>query len=179
MLTNTPAGLDVISKSGFDFVCIDLEHSSISYEDLNSLLIILDKNKVDSFVRVSSNNQTEINDELGSVGVNAHHMFPKASFPLLRGYKENIILLTPTQHYNEAHLAGSTRYINPEYQIRCLLQKIKSVERSYDNDDGFYSKEDLVDVLNSGYRTDIFSTDNEFDQISNKLIDLTSTLENS
>ena len=34
MLTNTPAGLDVISKSGFDFVCIDLEHSSISYEDL-------------------------------------------------------------------------------------------------------------------------------------------------
>ena len=24
MVTNTPAGLDVISKSGFDFVCIDI-----------------------------------------------------------------------------------------------------------------------------------------------------------
>jgi len=71
MLTNTPAGLDVISKSGFDFVCIDLEHSSISYEDLNSLLIILDKNKVDSFVRVSSNNQTEIKKalDLGAKGI--------------------------------------------------------------------------------------------------------------
>ena len=71
MLTNTPAGLDVISKSGFDFVCIDLEHSSISYEDLNSLLIILDKNKVDSFVRVSSNNKTEIKKalDLGAKGI--------------------------------------------------------------------------------------------------------------
>ena len=71
MMTNTPAGLDVISKSGFDFVCIDLEHSSISYEDLNSLLIILDKNKVDSFVRVSSNNKTEIKKalDLGAKGI--------------------------------------------------------------------------------------------------------------
>lgn len=71
MLTNTPAGLDVISKSGFDFVCIDLEHSSITYEELNSLLIILDKNKVDSFVRVSSNNQTEIKKalDLGAKGI--------------------------------------------------------------------------------------------------------------
>ena len=40
IITNSPAGIDVISKSGFDFVCIDLEHSSISYEELNSLLII-------------------------------------------------------------------------------------------------------------------------------------------
>ena len=46
IITNSPAGVDVISKSGFDFVCIDLEHSSIGYEELNSLLIILDKNKV-------------------------------------------------------------------------------------------------------------------------------------
>tara|TARA_Y100000590_G_scaffold470736_1_gene669018 strand:- start:13781 stop:14509 length:729 start_codon:yes stop_codon:yes gene_type:complete len=71
MLTNTPAGLDVISKSGFDFVCIDLEHSSIGYEDLNSLLIILEKNKIDSFVRVSSNNQSEIKKvlDLGAKGI--------------------------------------------------------------------------------------------------------------
>jgi len=71
MLTNTPAGLDVISKLAFDFVCIDLEHSSISYEELNSLLIILDKNKMDSFVRVSSNNQTEIKKalDLGAKGI--------------------------------------------------------------------------------------------------------------
>jgi len=32
IITNSPAGVDVISKSGFDFVCIDLEHSSIGYE---------------------------------------------------------------------------------------------------------------------------------------------------
>ena len=71
IITNSPAGVDVISKSGFDFVCIDLEHSSIGYEELNSLLIILDKNKVESFVRVSSNNQTEIKKalDLGAKGI--------------------------------------------------------------------------------------------------------------
>ena len=71
IITNSPASVDVISKSGFDFVCIDLEHSSISYEELNSLLIILDKNKVESFVRVSSNNQTEIKKvlDLGAKGI--------------------------------------------------------------------------------------------------------------
>ena len=60
-----------MSKSGFDWICIDLEHSSITFQELDNLLSILEKNKVESFVRVSSNNKSEIKKalDLGARGI--------------------------------------------------------------------------------------------------------------
>ena len=58
--TYNPSALDVISKCNFDWICIDIEHSSITLEQLENLLNVLDKNKSNSFVRVSDNNKTEI-----------------------------------------------------------------------------------------------------------------------
>ena len=71
ILTYNPAGTDVMSKSGFDWICIDLEHSSITFQELDNLLSILEKNKVESFVRVSSNNKSEIKKalDLGARGI--------------------------------------------------------------------------------------------------------------
>ena len=60
--TYNPSSVDVISNSNFDWICIDLEHSSINLDQLQNLLTILDKNNTNSFVRVSSNNKNETKD---------------------------------------------------------------------------------------------------------------------
>ena len=69
--TYNPSALDVISKCNFDWICIDMEHSSITLEQLENLLNVLDKNKSNSFVRVSDNNKTEIKKvlDLGAKGI--------------------------------------------------------------------------------------------------------------
>jgi len=69
--TYNPSALDVISKCDFDWICIDMEHSSITLEQLENLLNVLDKNKSNSFVRVSDNNKTEIKKilDLGAKGI--------------------------------------------------------------------------------------------------------------
>jgi 2-dehydro-3-deoxyglucarate aldolase len=69
--TYNPSALDVISKCNFDWICIDMEHSSITLDQLQNLLNVLDKNKTDSFVRVSENNKTEIKKvlDLGAKGI--------------------------------------------------------------------------------------------------------------
>jgi len=69
--TYNPSALDVVSKCNFDWICIDLEHSSITLEQLENLLNVLDKNGSNSFVRVSDNNKTEIKKvlDLGAKGI--------------------------------------------------------------------------------------------------------------
>ena len=69
--TYNPSALDVISKCNFDWVCIDMEHSSITLDQLQNLLNVLDKNKSFSYVRVSENNKTEIKKvlDLGAKGI--------------------------------------------------------------------------------------------------------------
>tara|TARA_B110001454_G_C12666765_1_gene411916 strand:+ start:413 stop:1141 length:729 start_codon:yes stop_codon:yes gene_type:complete len=69
--TYNPSALDVISKCNFDWVCIDMEHSSITLAQLENLLNVLDKNKSYSYVRVSENNKTEIKKvlDLGAKGI--------------------------------------------------------------------------------------------------------------
>jgi 2-dehydro-3-deoxyglucarate aldolase len=69
--TYNPSALDVISKCNFDWICIDMEHSSITLDQLENLLNVLDKNKSTSFVRVSENNKTEIKKvlDLGAKGI--------------------------------------------------------------------------------------------------------------
>ena len=65
------SALDVMSKCRFDWICIDLEHTTITLEQLQNLLNVLDKNKTYSFVRVSENNKTEIKKvlDLGAKGI--------------------------------------------------------------------------------------------------------------
>ena len=67
---NVPA-IDVMSKCGFDWICIDLEHTTITLEQLQNLLNVLDKNNINSFVRVSENSKTEIKKvlDLGAKGI--------------------------------------------------------------------------------------------------------------
>jgi 2-keto-3-deoxy-L-rhamnonate aldolase RhmA len=62
---------EVMSNCGFDWICIDLEHSSISLEQLGNILLVLEKNKTFSFVRLSENNNEQIKKvlDLGAQGI--------------------------------------------------------------------------------------------------------------
>lgn len=101
-----------------------------------------------------------------------HHIFPKSTHPDLASIPENLILLTPSQHNTLAHPQNKTGTVSPRYQILCLKSKLNSVLLSEQNGDGFYSLENLIDVINIGFS---LNTANEipinsnFNQVKQKL----------
>jgi hypothetical protein len=56
-----------------------------------------------------------------------HHIFPSNEFPSIADYLENLIALTPTQHFTYAHPNNNTQYIDRAYQYLCLLAKTGSI----------------------------------------------------
>lgn len=50
-------------------------------------------------------------------------------------YIENLIALTPTQHFNYAHPDGNTQKINREYQQICLLAKTGIIREDIEQHD--------------------------------------------
>ena len=113
----------------------------------------------------------EIKDELSTgEATEAHHIFSRQDFPALEAYLENLILLTPSQHRNKAH-PGDFRQIDKEYQYICLITKSKTIKESVESlQDGFYSKDDFVYVLNTGIQTDHeFDASDTFETIENQI----------
>ena len=84
-----------------------------------------------------------------------HHIFPRSQYPQFIACLENLIKLTPEQHYSQAHPNAHTKEINRDYQIQCLLAKCDSIERSLQAGDFFYSKERLVSMLNVGLNLEL------------------------
>lgn len=81
-----------------------------------------------------------------------HHIFPKSRFPQIADYRENLILLTPDQHYTRAHPSNRTASVDLMYQIDCLLAKLRSIENDID---GFYNLDRFIEVINTGYELSI------------------------
>ena len=77
-------------------------------------------------------------EHLNDLATHIHHIFPKSLYPEICGYLENLIALTPTQHYNYAHSNGRTHEINIEDQKLLLMSK---AERIRENIAGSYSDE--------------------------------------
>ena len=99
--------------------------------------------------------EPEIRDRFSAVNpkashkVDGHHIFPQARHPLLARFRENIILLTPTQHGGHAH-AGDSGFgeISQSYQHLCLQKKLESVEKcDKDLNCVFYSFSDYKKML--------------------------------
>jgi len=112
---------------------------------------------------------SEINDQWANgEATQIHHIFPKAEFPLLAHYLENLIKLTPTQHYTKAHPSNKTQQIDRDYQLVCLLAKTDSVESSLRKGEFVYRKESLVYVINKGL-TETLEYDIDFRTIKREL----------
>ncbi|MFP6150749.1 restriction endonuclease [Helicobacter pylori] len=83
-----------------------------------------------------------------------HHIFPIQDFPIIANYIENLIALTPNQHFIYAHPNNQTRLIDKDFQYICLLAKTTTI---LNDTQGVYDWNDYIVVLNIGLKTTIFS----------------------
>lgn len=113
--------------------------------------------------------ESEIKDQWANgEATQIHHIFPKSGFPQLAHYLENLIKLTPTQHYTKAHPSNKTDAINKDYQLVCLLAKSDSIETSLRKGEFVYRKESFVYVINTGLSENL-EIDLNFKQIKREL----------
>lgn len=97
--------------------------------------------------------ESEVKDQWANgEATQVHHIFPKSKFPQLAHYLENLIKLTPTQHFTKAHPNNKTDEINIDYQLVCLLAKSESIEKSLNKGEFIYSKESFVFCVNTGLK---------------------------
>ena len=113
---------------------------------------------------------SEIPDEWSNAkATHAHHIFMKNGFPKIANHKENIISLTPTQHYNKAHPNNNTHIIDSQYQEICLMHKLLSVEKSITAKDNFYSLDLYIEVVNIGKPSTQLNSNDNPDTIRKKI----------
>lgn len=81
-----------------------------------------------------------------------HHIFSASEFPEISFYLENLIALTPNQHYLRAHPNNTTQTINREYQHDCLIVKTDNIKDNLENGiEKIYSFSDFLQVLRVGF----------------------------
>ena len=92
-----------------------------------------------------------------------HHIFPQHSFKELAGYLENIIALTPSQHYTEAHPNNHTSLIDLDVQEKLLLAKASTIKTVVEHQDmeQIYSFGKFAHVLKVGF--DLDEPESEYD----------------
>ncbi len=95
----------------------------------------------------------------------AHHIFMASEFPEIADCPENIICITPNQHFSLAHPNNNTQIIDKDYQLVCLLSKLDSIEINYRDGMDDYSVTDFVNVLNIGLETDNFTPQMSYEEI--------------
>lgn len=98
-------------------------------------------------------NRSIITDEYSAgLASNMHHIFPEHVFPEISGYIENLVPITPTQHYQKAH-GGDTRSIDLNYQQLLLEAQAGRIEFVVENKniDQIYSFQDFAHVLCVGF----------------------------
>ena len=98
-----------------------------------------------------------------------HHIFPVSDYPAISDSLENLIALTPSQHYINAHPNNNTKYINREYQYICLVSKTGTIKDNLMDDklQTIYNFDAFKYVLNIGLETDKFENivSNDFNTI--------------
>lgn len=112
--------------------------------------------------------QTELHDERHMVdpATQMHHIFPANEFPSIADYVENLIALTPTQHFTYAHPNNNTQYIDRTYQYLCLVAKTGSIRDNLlqkNNEPKIYDFYLYQTVLSTGLESDEFYEVDEMD----------------
>jgi len=86
-----------------------------------------------------------------------HHIFSRSKYPEFAAYTENLIKLTPEQHFNHAHPNAHTQETNWDYTVQCLLSKCNSILQSVADGEFIYSKTRFIHMLNSCLKLSINS----------------------
>jgi len=90
----------------------------------------------------------------------AHHIFSQSDYPDIADSIENIIMLTPNQHFSLAHPNNKTQYIDKDFQYVCLIAKTTRIHDNLtsNNPNKLYDFDNYKYVLNIGLETDEFSS---------------------
>lgn len=115
--------------------------------------------------------ESEVKDQWAiGEATQVHHIFSRVEFPEIAHYIENLILLTPTQHYTKAHPSNKTQQVNKDYQLTCLLAKADTIEKSLRQiGEKYYRKESFIYVISIGLNENI-ELKLSFPEIKTKLI---------
>lgn len=170
ILYNQKNWRDILSEKPKDMTRADYERRmSFSAKDyLSDYRILRAKKNLRRFNELYRGGKTELADErhMMDPATQIHHIFPSNEFPSIADYLENLIALTPTQHYSYAHPNNNTQYINRDYQYLCLVAKTGAIRDNLLKKTGkqvIYDFSYYVEVLNTGFGTDEFSDVLEMD----------------
>jgi hypothetical protein len=100
-----------------------------------------------------------------------HHILPQADYPRYATYLENLIKLTPEQHFGKAHPNAQTNTIDQSYQLTCFLSKLSSIEKSLSKGESIYRTSLFIEILNERYAFKM-NANTPIDQIREKLLSL-------
>lgn len=117
--------------------------------------------------------ESEVHDQWGKgKATQVHHIFPRSQFPQIAHYLENLIVLTPAQHFTKAHPDNNTQVINRDYQLTCLLAKANTIDRSLKREgERYYRKESFLYVIKVGLDLEReWPVSLPFDEIKRRLI---------
>lgn len=127
--------------------------------------------KAKRFVKMVENDCSEIHRFIPKYSpTQAHHIFMASEFPELADCPENIICLTPNQHYAMAHPNNKTSLVDLDYQIVCLLCKLDSIEINNRKGKDDYSLSEFINVLNIGFNTDCFTQQMDYEEVKYAII---------
>lgn len=120
-----------------------------------------DSNKAKKYVRrfndMYFNGRSELHDAMAEgKATQMHHIFPQHHYREISGYTENIIALTPSQHYTEAHPNNNTQIIDSSVQELLLKAKANTIKyvTEHKEMEQIYSFDDFAHVLKVGFDSD-------------------------
>lgn len=161
---------DILSEKPKDMTRIEYEITlpKPSEDCMTTYRINRAKKNLRRFNDQYRNGKTEVYDErhIKDPATQMHHIFPASDYPAIADYLENLIALTPTQHYTYAHPNNNTQYIDRAYQYVCLISKTGTIR---DNLLGKNKAHIIYDfylyqtVLNTGLGTEEFYEIQELD----------------
>lgn len=96
-----------------------------------------------------------------------HHIFPKSEFPVIMHFSENLIALTPNQHYGFAHPNNNTQTVSAPAQKALLIAKTRSVRHNLTSgtEPQIFTFDALLEVLSAGFHTPITAAHLDFDAV--------------
>ncbi len=129
-----PAIAEIMSKSGYDWLCIDMEHSSITLNEMTTLIRSIEANDCFAFVRVAKNDEIEIKKALdaGAHGIivpqintreDALKLIEFAHYPP-RGKRG--VGLSRAQSYGK-NLDGYMKKINKNLKIIAIIESKEAI----------------------------------------------------
>ncbi|MCQ2499044.1 MAG: restriction endonuclease [Lachnospiraceae bacterium] len=178
LLYNQRNWRDILSEKPKEMTRVDYEVTlpKPSEDYMTTYRINRAKRNLRRFNDMYRNGLTELKEDrhLADLATQMHHIFPVSDYPKIADYLENLIALTPTQHFTYAHPNNNTQYIDRAYQYLCLIAKTGSIRENLlgNNDEPtIYDFYLYKMVLNTGLNTEEFFEveDMDFDDVLNRI----------